>query len=539
MPSSEKRITSVEVVIWLGIVLALMAWRLHGGVARSLGQDSFQYLSVARNAIDGLPGYTSLVHFDAERSFGVVPAPMVTFPLGYPLAIAGIGALGLPLEFAGLLLSVLSILACVAVLAAVSNRLGLSRGIANALILAFAVNASVLMVGTNVASDAPFLALTLLGVWLLAAADPERWAHWVFAGLAFGVAYAVRYAGMFFVVALALIVVRYAMVGDWRKARRYGVTALVALAFVLGGVIRNLALVGNWRGGNEKVVTNPLSSVLLETARGLNRLLLGPGSGVSGGTVIPRAALILLVVGCAVWMVWSHRRGRPVVGQAAGNAIPFAKDLLALAVTYAGCLFYAGWKSVIDYGDPRYIVPILPLLLLVAAIFMGHARGAKSAGRRALWVLQLAALALYGYLNLLVLKQPGAAAWLPVAAALDEPLGDGGTIRSSVDRLVGDDGVIVANHGQTVGHLLNRRTVSLVGPHFSTTDWNEEAVRRVVQQFAAKAVVVYLPGGANGDDDLLPSDFVRGLARGRAPQWLRLRANSATFRVYEPLAGVP
>lgn len=540
MHSSDKRVSAIDIAIWFCIALALMAWRLYGaGVPQSLGQDSFQYLSVARNAIDGLLGYTSLVHFDAERSFGVVPAPMVTFPPGYPLAIAGLGVMGLPLAVAGLLLSMLSILVCVALLAAASNRLGLSRGIGNALVLAFVVNASVLMAGTKVASDAPFVALTLLGVWLLVVAGRERWVHWVLAGLAFGVAYTMRYAGMFFVVALMLIVARYAMVGDWRRARRYGVTTLIALAFVLGGVARNLVLVGNWRGGNEKVVANPLSSVLLETVRGLNRLLLGPGSGVSGGTAASRGVLVLLVLGWAVWMVWSRRRSRSLVAQGAGNAMPFAVDLLVLAVTYSACLFYAGWKSVIDYGDPRYIVPILPLLLLTAAIFVNHTRQVESGRRRALWMLQFAALVLYGYLNLLILRQPGAAAWLPVAAALDAPLADGGTIRSRVDRLAGDDGVIIANHGQVVGHLLSRRTVSLVGTHFSTTEWNEVAVRHVVRQFAVKAVVVYFPGGASGDDDLLPSAFVRGLARGDAPQWLRLRASSASFRVYEPLPGVP
>ena len=48
-----------------------------------------------------------IVHFDAERSFGVVPAPIVTFPMGFPLVIALISRLGVAPETAASLISIL------------------------------------------------------------------------------------------------------------------------------------------------------------------------------------------------------------------------------------------------------------------------------------------------------------------------------------------------------------------------------------------------------------------------------------------------
>jgi hypothetical protein len=51
-------------------------------------------------------GYSFIVHFDAERSFGVVPAPVVTFPMVFPLVIALI-RLGVPPETAASLISIL------------------------------------------------------------------------------------------------------------------------------------------------------------------------------------------------------------------------------------------------------------------------------------------------------------------------------------------------------------------------------------------------------------------------------------------------
>ena len=52
-------------------------------------------------------GYSFIVHFDAERSFRVVPAPVVTFPMGFPLVIALISRLGVPPETAASLISIL------------------------------------------------------------------------------------------------------------------------------------------------------------------------------------------------------------------------------------------------------------------------------------------------------------------------------------------------------------------------------------------------------------------------------------------------
>jgi hypothetical protein len=77
---------------WTVACVILIALRIYPGFTPYLANDSC---------------YSFIVHFDAERSFGVVPAPVVTFPMGFPLVIALISRLGVPPETAASLISIL------------------------------------------------------------------------------------------------------------------------------------------------------------------------------------------------------------------------------------------------------------------------------------------------------------------------------------------------------------------------------------------------------------------------------------------------
>ena len=72
---------AVDVLTWSIAGVLLLLWRLYPHFTPALNHDSFQYLSGAVNTLQGHWGWTSLIHFDAERSFGTVPAPIPCFGL--------------------------------------------------------------------------------------------------------------------------------------------------------------------------------------------------------------------------------------------------------------------------------------------------------------------------------------------------------------------------------------------------------------------------------------------------------------------------
>src|SRR5437868_4785598 len=84
--SDALALTAIALIVGVGMAL----WR-----PATLFNDSFQYMSVAANLLHGRGVATSIPYFDTERSHGVIPAPMTTFPPGYPIIIAALSATGM------------------------------------------------------------------------------------------------------------------------------------------------------------------------------------------------------------------------------------------------------------------------------------------------------------------------------------------------------------------------------------------------------------------------------------------------------------
>jgi hypothetical protein len=150
-------------------------------------------------------------------------------------------------------------------------------------------------------------------------------------------------------------------------------------------------------------------------------------------------------------------------------------------------------------------------------------------------LLSLAAsLVPYAYLNSIVLLRPPADASAGARKQLDAIVDRGTSTRAAIMQIVRPDAVIMADNGQAVGHILDMRTISLVGPAFSAIVWNEATVRSTMRQFNVAAVVITPPTSAHLEDDDLPSPFVRELAQGHAPSWLTLALRSGRVLVYIP-----
>ena len=544
------RIPRIDVWLWVCIAAGILAMRLYPTFTPELNHDSFQYLSAADNVLAGKVGYTSLIHYDVERSFGVIPAPMLTFPVGYPLAIALVSLAGVSTKTAALILSVASTLACIALIAWMGVQLGLTRGLRNVVVACFVFNGIVSEFGSAALSEAPFMFLVLLGVAALVAARSRGdgngvgLGYWLAAGLAFGTAYFVRYAGLFFIVGLVLLLGRHLMARQQVLLRGHATAFAVACLFVAVNVARNILLVGNWHGRDDMTVSNPLLPVLAQTGRAMNALFLGAGTGPTapGGTFVPKAIFSALLVAGIASLAWSRWRHRPASGGQPQPVATAGGDLLLLSVSYAACMLYAGLTSEISYGTARNFVPLIPLILLLFGLALRILlanQELRTAGRR----LSIAALALslclYVYLNLLVIRRPLVDQVTAVAARFDSQTG-GTTSRAAILSSVGPHGVILANNGQAVGHVLGRPTISMVGPTFSRVVWDEQTVRATAQRFHVAAIVISVPTPEQADDeDDIPSSFVRRLAQGTAPAWLKLEHRSGSVLTYVPVSAKP
>ena len=543
-----RPISRIDLCLWLCVAAGLLAVRVYPAFVPELGHDSFQYLSAADNALAGRIGYTSLIHYDVERAFGVLPAPMLTFPSGYPLAIAFVSLAGVSTQTAALILSMVSTLACIPLLLWSGVQLGFSRAIRNVVVACFVINGIVNQYTTAALSEPLFMLLALCGVAALIAARFHRngsgLRYWFVAGLVLGASYFVRYAGLFFIVGLALVMARHVVARQWLLAKGHAIALAAASAFVIAGIARNVMLVGNWHGRDEMLVSNPLPAVLAQTAMAINGLFLGVGTGrtAPGGTFVPKAILAALLLGGIASLAWSRWRKRPIAIEQSPPIGGVAIDLLLLSGTYVACMIYAGHTSSISYGAARHFLPLVPAILLLFGLLLHYLLpnvGQPVIGRR----IPLAALAIgfccYAYLNLLVIRKPVDNQGAIVAAQFDAGARGVAASRAAVLSLIGPRGAILANNGQAVGYFLGRPTISTVSPTFSNVVWDEQTVRETVQRFHLTAVVITAPTPDRPDDNDIPSPFIEQLARGTAPAWLKLADRSGMLLTYVPVSSNP
>jgi hypothetical protein len=537
VPELRSPFSRIEVWAWACLCGSLMAIHLYPNFVAHFSNDSYQYLSVAQNTVAGHFGCTSLVYYDAERSFGVIPAPMVHFPLGYPLASVLFSLMGISLEKAALLVSATSIVSCVPLLAWLAGQLGLSRLLGNVVVGGFVFNGRVIYGGTSILSEAFFTFVLLLGVALLAAArrrtDTTHWGwRWAAAGFAFGATYWVRYAGLFFVIGLAALAMRHLIASNRLQARGYALAVAVAGAVVLMGIARNLLLIGSWQE-TVNVVSHPFLSVVVETVRAGKNLFLGPTYDMPAWTSLVRTLLIVCFVGGLAGLAWTRLRRQKTPTNSAPKMKGILVDLLILMLAYSGCMFYAGLTTNITYNF-RMFLPLAPLLWLLigfALSWLLMEAVQRNGVRRAALSALVISFCCYVVLNYVMIIRPPTDYSIPsIERLVASRSADGTTAGTVILELAGPEQVIVANDGQAVGHALKRPTVSLAESLYSRAEWNEQAVYDTVGQYDAAALVIYTT------ELLLPSPFVRDLARGDSPPWMKLVYQSSDVLVYQPVS---
>jgi hypothetical protein len=538
-------VTRAETLVWGALAVIVLLGHLaitHGPL---LGNDAYQYLSVTNNFLAGTPASTSIVHFDPERSWGRIPAPLTTFPPGYPLAVAAVALTGLSTESAALLVSAASFVLLIPLLIQGARSLALGSGVTRALLVALIGNSWAAIYATAATTESLFTLASFAAVVFLIAAmscalsestTPQPSAAGtslpvtllLLGSLLAGLAYWVRYAGLFLLAALGLYyLVRLAMQRDRRALIAFGCLG-VAVAVVGAGLVRNQLLAGSWKGGNTKIVHHPLGQVLRETTIWLHHLFLG---GIADAHVgIAEALLAVGVVGLVAAAVGGtkrapHRPGWP----GSGTSL-----LLCYAFVYCAGMVYLGVTSVISF-DTRMFYPLLPvLLLLLGVVLTAGAKAAASRGRSWIFTCGLL-LAGAGYLWINArsyLAPPAPAPHQSIERQLAGEVAPGVTLRAWLQRSLPPAATVVANRGQAAAYVIHRNTVSLITREYSDQQWDERTMRALMRRFHARYLILFT-GDAPSLVTLSESPFLAGLVRGAPCSWLTPAARNHDAVVFQ------
>ena len=510
-------------LLWavLASMVVLVTWTYRAEVSN----DAVQAIDGAEHLRRGDGYATSILFFDEHFRAGRLPVAQTVWPPGYPLLIAAGSVLGLPEEAAARLIPRIAFVLLVPLVFLAAMRLLGDRWLASAVTIWLLGVTELWLYLTAPNSDLPFTAALAGVVVLLPRAD--RPASWLWCSLLGALAVWLRYAGLFVMLALGLLV----LADLWRNRALPGLGKLRAAWFALPGAVlaalplmRNQLLVGNFQGGNAKPMSQSVTELARVTASSFADLLAGvtlPGltgtPGQSGPAALGLIAIGLAALGALLGIRVIARR-RP-----GGAAERYAAQIAVIAAVYVGLVFFTATRSMISYGS-RLLLPVVPLVLLLVvwgvALWRaergteGRARHLIPAALAALLIAQLAAVPKRWDSRVHELpSDPSVLAWIRTHIAPNQ-----------VILAVGD--------GQRLGYFAQRSTVVVAPARWTAQRWDEPFLRCIVHRYQVHALLVS-PGLREADYP----PFMLGLAAGHPPTWLDPVQVSPKVRGYLPAEG--
>jgi len=543
MSDAHSRWKLLEPVLWCAVALA--ATVVSAGPERlpRLTNDSFQYLAAANELRSSQRFYTPLVQFNTEKSHVTIPAPLTTFPPGYPATVAAISTLGVSYETAALTVSVVSFVLVTGILWHLMLLLDPSRWAARAAVLCWLANSQALTSSVSAHTEMVFTALGLASILLLmhtnrTAPINDNTVLWIGSATVAGVSYWVRYAGVFLALTIPILLLIQIGAGGGRIRDSLRAASLAAVTLVLllsPLMVRNVVLVGDWKGGNTTPAAKSALTMLASTPALVHHWL--HGDGEVSQLWFPLTLVVVGLIGVCVVAL----RGPVIEAVKLGGLVSIRRwlptnwgiVLTAFAVYGAGVAVVAT-RTVTEYS-PRMYIPVLPhliALIVCAVAFLMRRLPLDSYGRSITVAATLCLLA--GYLS------ANAVSWgsrLPDARQRTEAIllqpddgGRYGSIKQIIDQEFTPGEILASTNGQAAGYVLGRPTLSLVGRPQSLATWDERAVRAELARFGTSCLLVFRDAALSSV--VKQSPFLGALAAGQSPSWLQLIGANEGVCVY-------
>ena len=536
-PAQRFLLVITGLVTAIGIAL-IVAWQ-----PEFISRDGAQYLSIAQNLATGDGNSTSVIFYEKHYQQNRVPAPQTTFPPGYPFAVAAIVSLGIPADNAGFAVSLFSFSASVFLLFSLMRLTDINIKVAAGMSVAWALLTLNYYMVLDTISESLFIALTLGSVLAFCKAsaisnDLRRTVLLVVAGGLAAAAFTVRYAGLFFVLALGTVGLL-----EWFRRKQYmnfkAIIALLIMPVVVVATLflRNYLLVGDLFGGPRINIVQPLLLVIKQFYWSLGGIFGLSASGLLAGQPA-EIFLALLILSCLV-LFFLFRHSIRFDGSRLRSVLSQRVTLISLVYLVVGVVFlaYIGLTSKSDPPSARFVLPLVPFMMIVAAATVpsGSHDGRMPRFVRLTPVVLLAAMYIFG--QLAVLRDfsddlgPGSPERI-VHAALNEQA-PGGTVRTLILSNYKPTGnPVLSNESQLLSVALKVPTLGLTAAIYTTRIWDQDNVVQLLCAYDVRVLLLF-PELLDNQDALWSNYvFFRELLHQPLPEWLELDYQSPTVRVY-------
>jgi len=477
--------------------------------------DGVQYIDAAEHWRAGECFCTTVALFDEQVAHGSFPVPFTHFAPGYAILIAGLSATGIAPDTAGYLISALAFLVTVWMMWDIGLRLGAGPFPMFLISLLWLTSDLALSFAAQVQADGALAAVLGATVALVVRDIQTNGAarfSLVAIGITAAVSYWLKYAGLFVIpVAILYLVWRAWRTSESRLWSAGGIAGAVLLAAPIP--IHNILYEGSWMGGFHSGQHRGLRFAIVETIKSIYHLVFG-ANAVARFDAWALVAILSLLTMFALAL--KSRAARPFVA-------------LFWMAMFVGA-FLAGVSlatmQTIASDVLRYNLPVYPLLLVGGVVFFMPRQRAELA---ALSVFILAVLVVQSR----SLVPPSLSPPDAERAVLDQQPEPGVSMRRWLETHVAASDVMVAVDGQALHYILKRPVVAVINPIYSERPTDDASFASLMKRFHARYLVVYpnLPADAVAEQRAI--SFLRNLASGVAPFWLRLAARTENVSVFE------
>jgi hypothetical protein len=522
------------------VVLALLAWTLGVVLAfqpEAVSNDGAQYLSIARNLLQGHPNATDVLLYEQHFATAQLPAPQGVFQPAYSYLVAAPIAFGISPEWSGLLVSLCcQLLSALLLYSLLVQALHLETARACVISLAWLLLAINLSVVADALSEPVFVAATLGSVWCLwrSTQSQRPVQFWILSGALALLAFETRYAGLFFVCALGAALGLQWLIAPTRNGfvRLAVWSALPVLGIVLT-FMRNYAMLGSLLGGPSIVEHHSPAEVL----RNFYWSVSGTLGWTWNGPPAERLALLAAAVALAGFLFVALRR--PGLEWRDSPLALLRQPVMFWSGAYVAVTMGAlAWMSATAAvpASVRYLQPLWPFVFLLAGAMLAaflRTTTAPRALRIASTVLLLTALAL-GQRTLyrdLWTSMHHPEPRMTIERVLATRLGRD-TLRDCLQYALAHGRPLLTNEPQQVALALNVATIGLPISEYATHNWDGAATNMLLDQFGVEWIL-WLPSvyDLQAQRGVHQAPVLAELRAGRTPPGFEVSIRASDFVV--------
>jgi len=517
-----------------------------------LSNDTAQYISTARNLLEGNGLKTDLLYYEQQLT-GEIPAPQTIWPPGYPAVLASLLWLNLDFAYVPFLAALAFHLASFFLLYEILRSLSIPSIYCVAGVFVWQISVLANLYVLMGLSESAFIFFSLLSLYLFfnGSTDSKYDALFLFlSGLCSAIGFSIRYVGIALIGSLiCCLFMLWLIKRQKRHIKELFIFCLIPFLTVIFVFGRNLILSDSLTGGpmiEQAFTTYEFIGAIWWAVKNI--------SGFYGGGYLFYFGLSLFMGSFFIWlsiMILSECSfikqplrlnkffvERRILQESKQNPNCVLIPLLLYVFFLISMIFLYALSNNPSFFSARFLVPLVPVVIIVVLYSSVHSNNTKNTRLiRLIHVLLVFMFVSYiagQVLNSVRLhkKMDALIGHNMIYSSLFAKMNNDVTLYDFFRGQLCSNCPVLAVDGQFLGMILNRPVIGLANSNYTHKIWTEQAVMELTEKYKVKYICLFYNGEKRPAYRLTNRPFVKKLYEKNSIDWLSVVSEHPKFLLY-------